>query len=113
MKLIECESMALRVFLQTIADHPQARDIRWRGRISEGGAFAHRFFGRNSTFEITASDALQSHECAVPLIEDGVCVHTEESLRAAFLAAISETAMAMQALPVPTPLLPASGRLTA
>lgn len=113
MKLIECESMALRVFLQTIADHPHAREIRWRGHLSEGGAFAHRFFGRNSTFEIIASDAFQSHACAVPLIEDGVCVHTEESLREAFLAAISETALAMQVLPVPKPLLRDSNQLTA
>ena len=96
MFIAECEAMAVRMFLQTIRENAAARPLEWKGAIVNEQA-DHRFSRYGSEFEIRASDGVITKASCVPLFKDGRCVQTEDSMGAAFVAAISETALAVGA----------------
>ena len=94
MWIAQCEAMALKEFLKIIRSDALARKLQWTGAIAnEQGD--RRFSSYASDFEIRGSDGLVTKSSRIPLFKDGDCLHTEESLKDAFLAAVSETAMAV------------------
>ena len=88
--------MAVRLFLQTVRENGTAQPLKWKGSIVNEHT-DHRFSRYASEFEIRASDGVITKAACIPLFKDGRCVQTEDSLGAAFVAAISETALAVGA----------------
>ena len=105
MLIHQCEALAVRVFLETVGEFAAARGLRWNGSIST--TRDHRRFARyTSEFCVRGTDGLVNREAFVPLFEDGACLQTVETLEAALLAAITETAIAVRGPVAVTPTLP-------
>ncbi len=104
MWIAQCEARAVKAFLNTIRDDALARKLRWNGAIENEQA-DRRFTRYGSHFEIRGTDGHVTKTACVPLFEDGNCLHDEQSLRVAFLAAVSETAIAVLG-PIPGKRMP-------
>ena len=102
MLITQCEALALKEFLNTIRGDALARKLRWTGAIENDQA-DHRFSRYGSGFQIRGTDGLVTKTAWIPLFQDGSCVHTKESLKDAFVAAVGETAVAVLG---PVPLKP-------
>jgi hypothetical protein len=104
MRITQCEAIALREFLNTVHGDALARKLRWTGSIANDRA-DRRYSRYGSAFEIRGSDGLVVKSALVPLFKDGICLHSAESLKDAFLAAVSETAIAVLG-PIPVRQMP-------
>ncbi|MBC5815003.1 MAG: hypothetical protein GIW97_00535 [Candidatus Eremiobacteraeota bacterium] len=104
MWIAQCEANALKEFLNTIRGDALARKLQWNGTIENEQA-DRRFTRYGSHFEIRGTDGCVTKTACVPLFKDGSCLHNEQSLRDAFLAAVSETAIAVLG-PVPVRPMP-------
>ena len=115
MLITQCEALALTEFLNTIHNDALARKLRWTASIAKSGQADRRYSRYGSAFEIRGTDGVVTKTAWIPLFEDGACLHSKESLKDAFVAAVSETAMAVLGpVPVrPRPLRRASDRVIA
>ena len=104
MLITQCEALALKEFLNTIRGDALARKLRWTGSIENDRA-DRRYSRYGSGFELRCTDGLVTKTASIPLFEDGICVHSEESLKDAFVAAVSETAIAVLG-PIPARRMP-------
>ena len=96
MLIHECEALAVRIFFETVSRYSAARALHWNAFISTSRG-DRRFWRYTSDFCIRGDDGLVTKEACVPLVEDGKCTQTVQSLEQAVLAAVSETALAIRA----------------
>lgn len=104
MWITQCEAIALKEFLNTVHSDALARKLQWTGSIANDRA-DRRYSRYGSAFEIRGTDGLVTKSAVIPLFKDGTCLHSVESLKGAFLAAVSETAIAVLG-PIPLRQMP-------